>query len=42
LPTSFPRNTGLSARIWLAPGATTVGAKEIAPETYADFDRDGL
>lgn len=27
--------------IWLAPGATTIGAREIAPGTYADFDKDG-
>jgi len=27
--------------IWLAPGATTIGAREIAPDTYADFDREG-
>ena len=27
--------------IWFAPGATTIGAKEIAPETYADFDENG-
>jgi uncharacterized protein YuzE len=27
--------------IWLAPGAQTVDAKEIAPETYADFDKNG-
>jgi uncharacterized protein YuzE len=27
--------------IWFAPGARTVGAKKIAPETYADFDADG-
>ena len=27
--------------IWFAPGATTIGAREIAPDTYADFDKDG-
>jgi uncharacterized protein YuzE len=27
--------------IWFAPGATTIGAKEIAPDTYADFDKAG-
>lgn len=27
--------------LWLAPGADTVGAREIAPDTYADFDAQG-
>ena len=27
--------------IWLAPGAKTLGAKEIAPDTFADFDKEG-
>jgi uncharacterized protein YuzE len=27
--------------LWLAPGAETIGALEIAPDTYADFDRSG-
>lgn len=27
--------------IWLAPGAKTIGAREIAPDIYADFDKDG-
>ena len=27
--------------IWLAPGAQTIGAREIAPGTFADFDKDG-
>lgn len=27
--------------IWFAPGAQTIGAREIAADTYADFDKDG-
>jgi uncharacterized protein YuzE len=27
--------------IWFAPGAMTIGAREIASETYADFDQNG-
>jgi uncharacterized protein YuzE len=27
--------------VWFAPGATTIGAREIAPDTYAEFDKDG-
>jgi hypothetical protein len=26
---------------WLVPAGTTVDAKEIAPQTYADFDQNG-
>ncbi len=26
--------------LWLAPGAVTIGAREIVPETYADFDAE--
>lgn len=27
--------------LWLVPGGQTVGAKEIAPDTFADFDKNG-
>ncbi len=34
-------STADALAIWLAPGLETTGAREIAPETYADFNSAG-